>query len=161
MLVAYGLALPVPFVVCVMAVVVLSRPGPPLPLVKGLVVALVFAALVAAGDRDGSAARELRVRRRAADGGRALRVFFGGLGRGNPLTMILVMSFTLIPVAGVAEQALVGTLSVTLAIGVLIGVLVSAVSTRCSRIRRHRPGSRRRGARLSRRRPPGSPFAPR
>ena len=32
--VAYGLALPVPFVVCVMAVLVLSKPGPPLPLVK-------------------------------------------------------------------------------------------------------------------------------
>ena len=39
-LVAYGLSLAVPFVVCVMSVVVLSRPGPPVPLVKGLVVAL-------------------------------------------------------------------------------------------------------------------------
>jgi hypothetical protein len=38
------------------------------------------------------------------------------------------MSFTLIPVAGVAEQALVGALSVTLAAGVTVGVVVSAVS---------------------------------
>jgi hypothetical protein len=35
--------------VCVLSVVVLSRPGPPVPLVKGLVVALVLAALVAVG----------------------------------------------------------------------------------------------------------------
>ena len=48
-LVAYGLALTAPFVVCVMSVLVLSRPGPPLPLVKGLVVAVLFAVLVAAG----------------------------------------------------------------------------------------------------------------
>ena len=39
-LVAYGMALPVPYVVCVMATLVLSKPGPPLPLAKGLVVAL-------------------------------------------------------------------------------------------------------------------------
>ena len=41
---------------------------------------------------------------------------------------MLVLSFTLIPVAGVAEQALVGVLSVTLAVGVCVGALVSAVS---------------------------------
>ena len=47
--VAYGLALQAPFVVCVMAVLVLCKPGPPMPLIKGAIVALVFAALVAAG----------------------------------------------------------------------------------------------------------------
>jgi hypothetical protein len=34
-------------------------------------------------------------------------LFFFGIRTGNPLTMILVVAFTLIPVAGVAEQALV------------------------------------------------------
>ena len=47
--IAYGLALPVPYVACVMAVLVLCKPGPPLPLLKAAVVALLFAALVAAG----------------------------------------------------------------------------------------------------------------
>ena len=37
-------------------------------------------------------------------------VFYAGLVSGNPLTMVLVISFTMIPVAGVAEQALVGML---------------------------------------------------
>ena len=30
-LIAYGLALPAPFVVCVMTVVMLCKPGPPIP----------------------------------------------------------------------------------------------------------------------------------
>ena len=47
--VAYGLALQAPFVVCIMAVLVLCKPGPPLPMVKAVVIAVVFAGLVAAG----------------------------------------------------------------------------------------------------------------
>ena len=36
-LIAYGLALQAPFVVCVMAVLILCKPGPPIPLLKGVV----------------------------------------------------------------------------------------------------------------------------
>ncbi|MEF8719181.1 MAG: hypothetical protein V5B44_16245 [Candidatus Accumulibacter necessarius] len=32
-------------------------------------------------------------------------LFFAGIRTGNPLTMVLVVAFTMIPVAGVAEQA--------------------------------------------------------
>ena len=46
-------------------------------------------------------------------------VFYKGLRTGNPVTMVLVMAFALIPVAGVADQAVVGWLSVTIAVGVL------------------------------------------
>ena len=48
-LAAYGLALRAPFVVCVMAVIVLCKPGPPIPFLKAVVIALVLAALLAAG----------------------------------------------------------------------------------------------------------------
>ena len=89
-LVAYGLALPIPFVVCVMSVLVLSRPGPPLPLIKGLVIALLFAVLVASGilmvpllEHYAFAAMLMT--------GRALRVFFMGVASANPLTMVLVI----------------------------------------------------------------------
>jgi len=41
---------------------------------------------------------------------------------------VLVLGFTLIPIAGVSEQALVSVLSVALAVGVLVGALVSAAS---------------------------------
>ena len=34
-LIAYGLSLPAPFVVCVMAALVLCKPGPPIPFAEG------------------------------------------------------------------------------------------------------------------------------
>ena len=127
-LVAYGMALPVPYVVCVMSVLVLSRPGPPLPLVKGLVLALLIAVLVATGIVMVPLLEHYAFAAVLMTAVVLHSIFFLGLTSGNPLTAILVLSFTLIPVAGVAEQALVGRLSVTLAVGVSVGVLVSAVS---------------------------------
>ena len=126
-LVAYGLALAVPFVVCVMSVVVLSRPGPPVPLVKGLVVALLLAVLVAVG------IAMVPLLEYYAFAGVLLtavvlhRLFYNGLVGGNPLSSVLVLAFAPMAVAGVAEQALVGELSVALATGVGIGVLVLQV----------------------------------
>jgi Protein of unknown function (DUF2955) len=127
-LVAYGLALAEPFVVCVMSVLVLSKPGPPLPLLKGLIVALLFAGLVAAGIVMVPLLEHYAFAAVLLTAGVLYGTFYSGLVGGNPLTTVLVLSFTLIPVAGVAEQALVGVLSVTLAAGVIVGVLMSAVS---------------------------------
>ena len=127
-LIAYGFALPMPFVVCVMAVLVLCKPGPPLPLLKGAVAALVFAALVAAG------VVMVPLLEHYAFAGILLTavvlygIFLMGLRSGSPLTMILVIAFALIPVAGVADQALIGMLSLTLAIGIATGTLVSSIS---------------------------------
>lgn len=127
-LIAYGLALPIPFVVCLMAVLVLCKPGPPIPLVKGAVIALVYSALVAAG------ILMVPLLENYAMGGILLTatllygVFFLGLRGSNPLTMVLVISFAVIPVAGVADQAIVGMLGVALAVGILTGTLVSALS---------------------------------
>lgn len=126
--VAYGFALAVPFVVCVMSVVVLSRPGPPVPLVKGLVVALVLAGLVAVGIAMVPLLEYYPFAGVLLTAVVLHALFYKGLVDGNPLSNVLVISFALIPVAGVAEQALVGELSVALATGVGIGVLVSAVS---------------------------------
>jgi hypothetical protein len=55
-------------------------------------------------------------------------LFYLGQLRANPLTTVLVLAFTLIPVAGVQEQALIGALAGTLAVGVLVGGAVSAAS---------------------------------
>ena len=127
-LVAYGLALAVPFVVCVLSVVVLSRPGPPVPLVKGLVVALLLALLVAVGIAMVPLLEHYALAGVLLTAVLLHGLFYSGLVGTNPLSNVLVLSFALIPVAGVAEQALVGELSVALATGVGIGVLVSAVS---------------------------------
>jgi hypothetical protein len=127
-LIAYGLALPIPFVVCVMSVLVLCKPGPPIPLVKGAVIALVFAALVAAGVLMVPLLENYALSGILLTAALLYGVFYLGLRSGNPLTMVLVISFALIPVAGVADQAIVGMLGVTLAVGILTGTVVSALS---------------------------------
>jgi hypothetical protein len=55
-------------------------------------------------------------------------VFFAGARSANPLTIILVIAFTVIPVAGVADQALSTVLGVAFGVGLGTGVLVSGLS---------------------------------
>ena len=125
---AYGLALPLPFVVCVMATLVLCKPGPPLPFAKGALVTLVFCVLLACG------MLLVPVLEHQAFSGLLLTasilyaVFYGGLRRNHPLTPVLLLAFALIPVAGVAEQALVGALILTMGLGLVVGTLVNAFS---------------------------------
>jgi hypothetical protein len=154
-LVAYGLALAVPFVVCVMSVVVLSRPGPPVPLVKGLVIALLLAGLVAVG------IAMVPLLEHYAFAGVLLTavvlhaLFYNGLVSGNPLSNVLVLSFAII--RSPASPSRPGRRAERRArdrrrhrrAG-------SAVSTPCSRTRRQPPARPPPQAR-SRRRPPGSP----
>jgi hypothetical protein len=127
-LVAYGFALSAPFVVCLMSVLVLCKPGPPLPLTKGLVIAAIFAVLLASGVLMVPVLEHYAFSGILLTGTILYGVFLIGLASANPLTMVLVMSFALIPVVGVGDQAIVGKLSMTLAIGILIGALVSGAS---------------------------------
>jgi hypothetical protein len=127
-LLAYGLALPVPYAVCVMAVVVLCKPGPPIPFLKGVVAAIVIAALMAAGVLMVPILEHYAVTGIVLTGALLYAVFFSGRGSANPQTTILAIAITLIPVAGVAEQALAPLLGVTLALGIVTGVLVSSAS---------------------------------
>jgi hypothetical protein len=127
-LAAYGLALPIPFLACVMAVLMLSRPGPPLPLAKGALVALVLAVLLTAGVLMVPLLEHYALTGLLLTATVLYSVFYKGLRSRNPLTTVLVISFAMIPVAGVADQALVGTLSVSLAVGIVAGSFVSRFS---------------------------------
>ncbi|MBS0451484.1 MAG: DUF2955 domain-containing protein [Proteobacteria bacterium] len=127
--VAYGLALKAPFVVCVMAVLVLSKPGPPMPLLKGAIVACVFAALVAAGVLMVPLLEHYAVAGVLLTAVVLYTVFHAGQKGSGALVTPLVLSFAMIPVVGVAEQALVPLLSVTLAAGLVVGTLVNALSS--------------------------------
>lgn len=126
--IAYGLALPFPYVACLMAVVLLCKPGPPQPLVNGIVVALMVAALMATG------VLMVPLLEHYAFPGVLLialllfALFFFGQLRKQALTTVLVLAFTIIPIAGVAEQAMVSVLSVAFAVGLIVGAVVSAVS---------------------------------
>ena len=128
-LVAYGFALSLPFVVCLMSILVLCKPGPPLPPAKGLVFAVIFAALVASGVLMVPILEHYAWSGVLLTGAILYGVFFVGLASANPLTMVLVIAFALMPVVGIADQAIVGRLSMTLAIGILIGALVSSASS--------------------------------
>jgi DUF2955 family protein len=127
--VAYGLALQAPYVVCIMAVLVLCKPGPPLSMVKAIVVAAVFAALVSAGVLMVPLLEHYAAAALLLTAVVLFVLFYIGRLRANPLTTVLVLAFTLIPVAGVLEQALIAALSVTLGVGVLVGAVVSAASS--------------------------------
>ena len=127
-LVAYGAALPLPYVVCLMAVLVLVKPGPPLPLARGAVIAAVLAALVSVGVLMVPLLENYALAGVLLTGVILYVLFFAGIRTGNPLTMVLVVAFTMIPVAGVAEQALVTAIAVTLGAGVAVGSLVGGVS---------------------------------
>ena len=126
--VAYGLALQAPYVVCIMALLVLCKPGPPLPMVKAAVIAGVFAALVAAGVLMVPLLEHYAAAGVLLTAVLLFALFYLGQLRANPLNMVLVLAFTLIPVAGVQEQALIGVLALTLSVGVLVGAVVSAAS---------------------------------
>lgn len=127
-LLAYGLALPVPYAVCVMAVLVLCKPGPPIPFLKGVIMAVVIAALMATGVLMVPILENYALTGVMLTGVLLYAVFFSGGGSANPQTTILAMAVTLIPVAGVAEQALAPLIGVTLALGIGTGVLVSSAS---------------------------------
>jgi hypothetical protein len=127
-LIAYGWALPAPFVVCVMTVLLLCKPGPPIPFLKGAVMAVVIAALLAAGVLMVPILENYAVTGVVLTGAFLYAVFFAGARSANPLMIILVIAFTVIPVAGVADQALSTVLSVAVGVGLGTGVLVSGVS---------------------------------
>lgn len=126
--IAYGGGLTAPYVVCVLAVLLLAKPGPPLPLTKGLLVAALLPLIVLAGIvmvplLENYAAAGVLITALVL-----FAIFFAGLSSGSPLTMILVIAFALVPVAGVVEQALVPMLAATLAIGIVVGTLVGSLS---------------------------------
>lgn len=127
-LVAYGLSLPLPYAVCVMAVLVLCKPGPPIPFLKGVVMAVVIAAMVAAGVLMVPILQHYALTGVVLTGALLYALFFAGGGSANPQTMIVAMVITLIPVAGIAEPALAPLIGVTFALGIVTGVLVSSAS---------------------------------
>ena len=127
-LVAYGGGFDMPFALCVMAVLVLSKPGSPMGLVKGAIAALVVAGVLTLGLLMVPLLENFAAPAILATAVVLFAVFYQGRRRPSPLTMILVMTFALIPVIGVAEQALASAIAVTLAAGVLIGSCVSVVS---------------------------------
>jgi hypothetical protein len=127
-LVAYGCSLPMPFLVCLMSIPVLCKPGPPKPFIKGVIGALIFGALVAAGVLMVPLLEHYALSAVLLTAAVLHGLFYIGLLRANPLTMVLVITFTVIPVVGVMDQGMAGMISLSLAVGLATGTLTNAVS---------------------------------
>jgi hypothetical protein len=125
---AYGLALPLPWAVCVMAVLLLFKPGPPVPVLKGLLMGAVIAMVVGAGVLMVPVLEHYALAGVALTGALLYAVFRSGAGSGGVQTTILAIALAIVPVAGVAEQALALRLGTTLALGIAIGALAGSVS---------------------------------
>jgi hypothetical protein len=124
-LIAYGFGLTLPFAACVMSVIVLTSPGPPIPFAKGVVLAVIVAAVMAAGMLLVPILENYALAGVLLIGVLLFKVF----GRpASPMTMISVIAITLIPVLGVAEQALAATIIGSLVVGIFIGVVVKIAS---------------------------------
>src|SRR5688572_12505375 len=127
-LVAYGLSLPLAFAVCVLAVLSLAQPGPPMPFGKGVVSGLIIAALVLAGVLMGPLLQHCPVTAVVLTATLLFAVFYAGARSGNPITIFLVIALTFIPVAGILDQALTTVLAQAVGIGLIVGALVNGVS---------------------------------
>jgi len=127
-LLAYGLALPSPFVACVITVLLLCKPGPPLPLAKGIVAALLLVAVLAGGVLMVPLLEHYAVAGLVLSAGLLYLVFRFGPQSGSRLTIVLVIALTVMPVAGVADQALALALGTALAVGLGVGVLVGGLA---------------------------------
>jgi hypothetical protein len=127
-LIAYGLALPAPFVTCMMTVVFLAKPGPPIPPLKGVVLALIIWGVLSAGVLMVPLLEHYAASGVALTAVLLFAIYFMSARSANPLAIILVIAFAAIPVAGVADQGLALGLSGALALGLGIGIFVSAVS---------------------------------
>jgi hypothetical protein len=124
-LIAYGFDLQLPFAVCVMAVIVLTAPGPAIPLVKGMVLAVIVAAVMAAGMLLVPILEHYALAGVLLIGVLLFKVF----GRpASAMTMISVITITLIPVIGVLEQALAAAIIGSLVVGIVTGVVVKIAS---------------------------------
>ena len=127
-LIAYGFALQGAFVVCAMAVLLLCKPGPPIPFAKGAVMGVVIAALLATGVLMVPILKHYSATGVMLTGALLYTVFFAGARSANPLTIFLVIAFTVIPVAGVADQALGLAFASAVGVGLATGAFVSGFS---------------------------------
>ena len=127
-LIAYGLALPMPFVVCVLTVLLLCKPGPPIPFLKGAVMAMVIAALLVAGVLMVPILENYAVTGVLLTGALLYAVFFAGARSANPLTIFLVIALRLFRWPASPSRLWPPRLAVAVGVGLGIGVLVSGVS---------------------------------
>jgi hypothetical protein len=126
--VAYGLALTLPYVAVLVAVMILSKEGPPMPLLKACIVGGLLMLLTGSGLLLVPLLEHYAFAALLLIAAALFLLFYLGIKHANPLLNLLVVSFTLIPVAGVLEQAVAAAVIQSLAAGVVLGAASSAAT---------------------------------
>ena len=126
--VAYGLALTLPYVAVLVAVMILSKEGPPMPLLKACIVGGLLMLLTGSGLLLVPLLENYAFAAMLLSAAVLFLLFYLGIKHANPQLDLLVVAFTLIPVAGVLEQAAAVAVIQTLAAGVVLGAASSAVA---------------------------------
>lgn len=127
-LICYGFALPMPHLGCIMAWIVLCRPGAALSFKQGLVGATLLLGMMIGGvllvpllEHYALAAVLLVMLLLYL----LMQKSITGMGA---IAMLLIMAITVIPVAGLIEQALAIAIAQMMAVGILIGTLVNGIA---------------------------------
>jgi hypothetical protein len=126
--IVYGFALKPEYLVCAGAVAVPCIPGPPIPFLKGAVMAAVIAALLMAGVLMVPLLQMYPVSGVLLTGALLYTVLFAGARSANPLMIWQVAAIVLIPVAGVSTQSLATVFSKGIGLALGLGFLVNAIA---------------------------------
>jgi hypothetical protein len=126
--IAWGIGLEAAFMAPVMTIALLAKPGPPIPVVKGVVLGLVVAALLLAGVLTVPILENYPVSGILLTAALFYAVTYTSARRANPLTLFLHVALVFIPTAGVADQAVTTLLARTTGVALVIGVLASVVA---------------------------------
>ncbi|WP_410499072.1 DUF2955 domain-containing protein [Chitinibacter sp. S2-10] len=127
LLAVYGFAFTVPHVSLLIAVLLLSKPGSPMPLAKSAVLAGVFMLLTGIGVWIVPLLESYAFAAIVLITLVLFTVFYIGTKKAHPLLSLLIVTFTLIPVAGVQEQALAITVIHALASGIVLAAFVGTL----------------------------------
>jgi len=123
MVAVYGIPFAVPHVSLLMVVLLLSKPGPPMGLVKSTVLAGIFCLLTGVGVLLVPLLESYAFAAVLLISLVLFTVFYLGTKKSHPLLSLLIVTFTLIPVAGVQEQALAMAVIQALAAGIVLAAV--------------------------------------
>lgn len=126
--VAYGMALTLPYIAVLVAVMILSKPGPPMSLLKACIAGGILMLLTGSGLLLVPLLEHYAFAALWLIAAALFTLFYLGIKHANPLLNLLVVGFTLIPVAGVLEQAAAVAVIQTLAAGVVLGAASAGVA---------------------------------
>ena len=127
-LICYGLALPMPHLGCIIAWVVLCRPGEALGFKQGFLGAIALLFMMIGGVLLVPLLNHYAFAAVLLVMGLLYLLMQQSIAGKEVMAMLLTMAVTVIPIAGLIEQALAIALAQMIAIGVIIGTLVNAAA---------------------------------